>query len=390
MPWKETDKMEQKELFIKAMLANEKPFKHLCADFGISEKTGHKWKNRFYEQGKAGLYEQSRARLTQDMIDGDTAAELIRIKNAHLAWGPKKIQEIYAKVYPQKDVPSLSSVKRILDKAGLVKPRKIRPPVSSDCPRLQQQIQAQAANDVWSIDFKGWWKSDGEICEPFTVRDRYSRKILCTKLMQSKSSVAVRAVMTDLFKTYGLPKVIHSDNGAPFAAPNGILNLTTLAVWWITLGILPDRSLKGHPEQNGSLERMHKDIADEIEGKVPGGISANQAVLDEWVKEYNSVRPNEAIGMKTPDELYTKSERKYTGDYDELEYPIGFLVRKVTGGGEIILNGVRITIGYALRGWHVGLKPLDDGHSFLVFIADFLLGTLDLDSYCFYPLKELK
>lgn len=230
----------------------------------------------------------------------------------------------------------------------------------------------------------------GEICEPFTVRDRYSRKILCTKLMQSKSSVAVRAVMTDLFKTYGLPKVIHSDNGTPFAAPNGILNLTTLAVWWITLGILPDRSLKGHPEQNGSLERMHKDIADEIEGKVPGGISANQAVLDEWVKEYNSVRPNEAIGMKTPDELYTKSERKYTGDYDELEYPIGFLVRKVTGGGEIILNGVRITIGYALRGWHVGLKPLDDGHSFLVFIADFLLGTLDLDSYCFYPLKDLK
>lgn len=382
--------MEQKELFIKAMLANEKPFKHLCADFGISEKTGHKWKNRFYEQGKAGLYEQSRARLTQDMIDGDTAAELIRIKNAHLAWGPKKIREIYAKAYLQKDVPSLSSVKRILDKAGLVKPRKIRPPVSSDCPRLQQQIQAQAANDVWSIDFKGWWKSDGEICEPFTVRDRYSRKILCTKLMQSKSSVAVRAVMTDLFKTYGLPKVIHSDNGAPFAAPNGILNLTTLAVWWITLGILPDRSLKGHPEQNGSLERMHKDIADEIEGKVPGGISANQAVLDEWVKEYNSVRPNEAIGMKTPDELYTKSERKYTGDYDELEYPIGFLVRKVTGGGEIILNGVRITIGYALRGWHVGLKPLDDGHSFLVFIADFLLGTLDLDSYCFYPLKDLK
>ena len=125
MPWKETDKMEQKELFIKAMLANEKPFKHLCADFGISEKTGHKWKNRFYEQGKAGLYEQSRARLTQDMIDGDTAAELIRIKNAHLAWGPKKIREIYAKAYPQKDVPSLSGIKRILDKAGLVKPRKI-------------------------------------------------------------------------------------------------------------------------------------------------------------------------------------------------------------------------------------------------------------------------
>ncbi len=390
MPWKETDKMEQKELFIQEMLKQEKPFKHLCEEFGISEKTGYKWKNRFYDQGKIGLYEQSRARLTQNMIDGDTAAELIRIKNAHLAWGPKKIREIYAKAYPQKDVPSLSSVKRILDKAGLVKPRRTRPPASSDCPRLQQQIQAERANDVWSIDFKGWWRSDGEICEPFTVRDRYSRKILCARLMQSKTSVAVKAVMTDLFKTYGLPKVIHSDNGAPFAAPNGVLNLTTLSVWWITLGILPDRSLKGHPEQNGSLERMHKDIADEIEGKVPGGISANQAVLDAWVKEYNSVRPNEAIGMKTPDELYTKSERKYAGDYDELEYPMGFLVRKVLKTGQIVLHGLHITIGVSLRGWQVGLKPLDDGHSYLVFIADFLLGTLDFDSACFYPLEDLK
>lgn len=390
MPWKETDKMEQKELFIQKMLKQEKPFKHLCAEFGISEKTGHKWKKRFYEQGKIGLYEQSRARQTQNEIDGDTAAELIRIKNAHLAWGPKKIREIYAKTYPLKSVPSLSSVKRILDKAGLVKARKIRPPTSSDCPRLQRQIQAEAANDVWNIDFKGWWKSDGEICEPFTVRDRYSRKILCARLMQSKTSVAVRAVMTDLFKTYGLPKVIHSDNGAPFAAPNGLLNLTTLSVWWITLGILPDRSLKGHPEQNGSLERMHKDIAEEIEGKIPGGIAANQAFLDAWVEEYNSVRPNEAIGMKTPDEVYTKSARTYNGDYDELEYPMGFLVRKVTHGGEIIMNSIRITIGYALRGWHVGLKSLDEGRTFQVYLADFLLGTLDLDSCCFYPLDNLK
>lgn len=390
MPWKETNKMEQKELFIQEMLKKEKPFKHLCLEFGISEKTGHKWKNRYYEQGEIGLYEQSRARQTQNEIDGDTAAELIRIKHAHLAWGPKKIREIYAKAYPQKAVPSLSSVKRILNKAGLVKQRKIRPPATSDCPRLQQQIQAKQANDVWNIDFKGWWKSDGEICEPFTVRDRFSRKILCARLMTSKTSEAVRSVMTELFKTYGLPKVIHSDNGTPFAAPNGLLNLTTLSVWWITLGILPDRSLKGHPEQNGSLERMHGDIAKEIEGKIPGGRSANQTVLDAWVQEYNSVRPNEAIGMKTPDEIYKKSERTYNGDYDELEYPMGFLVRKVTRAGEIILNGIRITIGYSLRGWHVGLQPLKEDRQYHVFLADFLLGSLDLDSCCFYPLEELK
>ena len=391
MPWKETDKMEQKELFIKAMLENEKPFKHLCADFGISEKTGHKWKNRFYEQGKIGLYEQSRnPKRHTNSIDGDTAAELICLKNAHKAWGPKKIRELYTRAYPNKDVPSLSSVKRTLEKAGLVEKRKRRKPASSDCPRLQQQIKAEAPNDVWCIDFKGWWKSDGEICEPFTVRDRYSRKILCAQLMTSKHSEDVRIVMTRLFKEYGLPKVIHSDNGAPFAAPNGLLNLTSLSAWWITLGILPDRSLKGCPGQNGSLERMHADMAREIERKVPGGIHANQIVIDCWVQEYNSIRPNEAIGMKTPDEVYDKSDRKYESDYDEIEYPVGFQVRKVTGGGTIIVNGLRITIGYALRGLDVGLKPNSDSNSFDVFLADFLLGTLDMDSVCFYPLEELK
>lgn len=383
--------MEQKELFIKAMLENEKPFKHLCADFGISEKTGHKWKNRFYEQGKVGLYEQSRnPNNHNNQIDGDTAAELICLKNAHKAWGPKKIRELYAKAYPNKDVPSLSSVKRILDKAGLVEKKKIRKPASSSCPRLQQQIKAEAPNDVWCIDFKGWWKSDGEICEPFTVRDRYSRKILCAQLMTSKHSEDVRIVMTRLFREYGLPKVIHSDNGTPFAAPNGLLNLTSLSAWWITLGILPDRSLKGCPGQNGSLERMHADMAREIEKKVPGGIHANQIVIDCWVKEYNSIRPNEAINMKTPDEIYVKSDRKYDGDYDEIEYPIGFQVRKVNQAGEISINGLRITIGFALRSMEIGLKPIPDSNSFDVFLADFLLGTLDMNSVCFYPLEDLK
>ena len=391
MPWKETNKMKEKEKFIQEMLKQEKPFKHLCAEFGISEKTGYKWKNRFYEQGKSGLIERSKSSATHpNQIDGDTAAELIRIKNAHMAWGPKKIREIYARLNKHKEEPSLSSVKRILDKAGLVKRRKRRKPASSDCPRLQQQIQAKESNDVWCIDFKGWWKADGEICEPFTVRDKFSRKILCAQLMTSKRSEAVREVMTTLFRKHGLPKAIHSDNGAPFAAPNGILNLTSLSAWWITLGIMPDRSLKGCPGQNGSLERMHADIANEIEGKIGGGIAANQAFIDEWVKEYNSVRPNEAIGMKTPDELYTVSPRKYTGDYDEIDYPIGFLTRKVTGSGEIIVNSIRVSIGFALRGLQVGLKPLREANTYEVYLTDFLLGTLDMNSTCFYPLDNLK
>ena len=390
MPWKETNKMEQKEAFINEMLKNNKPFKHLCAEFGISEKTGYKWKNRFFEKGKAGLLDESKNPSHPNTIDSDTAAELIRIKNAHVAWGPKKIREIYARAYPNKEVPSLSSVKRILDKAGLVKKRIIRKPASSDCPRLQQQIQASESNDVWCIDFKGWWKSGGEKCEPLTVRDKLSRKILCVQLMTSKTSEAVRVVMTKLFKTYGLPKAIHSDNGAPFAAANGTLNLTNLSAWWITLGIMPDRSLKGCPGQNGSLERMHADIAREIEGKNTGGIKTTQAFIDEWVKDYNSVRPNEAIGMKTPDEVYTPSKRKYIGDYDEIDYPIGFLTRRVTSSGEIIVNSIRVSVGFALRGLQVGLRPSVEENIYDVFLTDFLLGTLDMNSTCFYPLDNLK
>lgn len=385
MPWKVTDKMNEKEKFINEMLKNEKPFKHLCAEFGISEKTGHKWKNRFYTEGKTGLYEQSRATKTHsNALEEDVIISIIALKNYHPFWGAKKIRELFSKAHPECCVPSLSSVNRILDKSGLIKKRRVKP-ASNDCKRLRQYIKAEAPNDVWAIDFKGWWKSSGEICEPLTVRDVASKKILTVKLMESKSSEAVKNVMTELFKEFGLPKVIKSDNGTPFASPNGILSLTRLSAWWITLGITPDRTDKGTPGQNGSLERMHADIAREIEGRIKGGRATNQIALDQWVKEYNSIRPNEAIGMKTPDEVYVKSDVKYTGDFDDIEYPIGFLRRKVFGSGEILINSVRVSIGFSLRGLTVGLKPNID-NTFDVFLADFFLGTIDINSYCFSPL----
>ena len=389
MSWKETDVMKEKEKFIDAVIKAEKPFKYICEDFGISEKTGHKWKNRFYEEGKLGLYEKSReAENHPNALPEDTVIAIIQLKTAHPYWGAKKILELFKKSRRNAEVPSLSSVNRILSKANLIKKRRVKP-VSADCRRLHAHIQPQEVNDVWAIDFKGYWRSDGEICEPFTVRELVSRKILCVKLMQSKSSEAVRAVMTELFKKYGLPKVIRSDNGTPFSSPNGVLSLTSLSAWWITLGITPDRTEKGSPGQNGSLERMHADIAREIEGKVRGGVLANQAVIDAWVEEYNSVRPNEAIGMKTPDEVFIPSERKYIGDYEEIEYPLGFLTRKVTAGGEIVLNSIRIAIGHSLRGLYIGLKPLEN-NSYEAYLADFILGTVDMNSCCFFPLDVLK
>lgn len=392
MPWKETDAMKEKRSFIEAMLKQNRPFRELCREWGISEKTGYKWRKRFYEEGYAGLAEESRAPQEHpNAIDGDTAAEMIRLRLAHPTWGAKKILAIYHRLHPSLPLPSLSSVNRIIEKAGLLKKKRVHTAaITSECPRLNQAMEVHEPNDVWCIDFKGWWRSNGEICEPFTVRDKYSRKILCVRLMTSKSSEAVRLVMTELFRKYGLPKAIHSDNGTPFAATNGILGLTDLSAWWITLGILPERSLPGCPGQNGSLERMHADIAREIENKVPGGIAANQAALDNWVEEYNSVRPNEAIGMRTPDEVYRPSGRKYTGDFDILEYPAGYLPRKVFKTGEIVLYGVRVTIGFALRRMYVGLREQKQQGMYDVFLGEFLLGTLDMTSCCFTPLSEVK
>ena len=391
MPWKETDAMKEKKSFIDAMLKQNQPFRELCREYGISEKTGYKWRGRFYERGYAGLEERSRAPKNHpNTIDGDTAAELIALRLAHPTWGGKKLLELYRRAHPSLTPPSLSSVNRIIEKVGLLKKRRVhRADITSDCPRLNQALDVHAPNDVWCIDFKGWWRSDGEICEPFTVRDKHSRKVLCARLMTGKKSEDVRPVMAELFRKYGLPKAIHSDNGTPFAATNGILGLTNLSAWWITLGILPERSLPGCPGQNGSLERMHADIAREIEGRIPGGIAANQVALDAWVEEYNAVRPNEAIGMKTPDEVYRPSERKYAGDFDTLEYPAGYLPRKVFKSGEIILYGTRVTIGSALRGWHVGLRPQKQPGLYDVFLAEFLLGTLDMTSCCFTPLTEV-
>ena len=384
--------MKEKRSFIDAMLKQSKPFRELCREYGISEKTGYKWRKRFLEQGYSGLEEESRApQKHPNTIDGDTAAELIALRLAHPSWGGKKLLVLWQRSHPSQPSPSLSSVNRILEKAKLLKKKRIhKASVSSDCPRLNRMLEAHEPNDVWCIDFKGWWISDGERCEPFTVRDKRSRKVLCARLMTGKTTEDVRPIMTELFRKYGLPRAIHSDNGTPFAATNGILGLTKLSAWWITLGILPERSLPGCPGQNGSLERMHADIAREVEGKVPGGIPANQIALDEWVKEYNSVRPNEAIGMLTPDEVYHPSERKYVGDFDVLEYPAGFIPRKVCKSGEIVLDNLRITIASSLRGWHVGLRARKEQGMYDVFLADFLLGFLDTTSCCFSPLTEVK
>lgn len=389
MPWKESRVVDQRAEFITEMLKEERPFKHLCQAYGISENTGYKWKERFIQGGMEGLTDKSRApHYSPAGLPEDTLLEIIRFKNRYPAWGPRKIRVLYEREHGQTDLPSESSFKRVLDKAGMTKKKRVRSTVPVSPGALRQYIQAREINDVWALDFKGWWRSSGELCEPFTVRDIVSRFMLETRLMRSKGTEAVKAVMQETFREYGLPKVIRSDNGTPFCATNGTLTLTKLSVWWMSLGILPDRTDLGSPGQNGSLERVHADIAREVEGRVPGGVDANQEALNAWREAYNHVRPNEALGMRTPAEVYRPSPRKYTGDYDELEYPAGYHPRKVFGSGEISFQSTRIMLTTALTGQMVGLRETESGLLEL-YLGEFMLGLVDLRGACFMPLEKL-
>ena len=195
---------------------------------------------------------------------------MVRLKQAHRAWGPRKIRELYRRLYGA--APSSSSCKRILTKAGLVQVRRRRPD-RPNSERLSHKVAAKAPNDVWTVDFKGWWKTGaGQRCEPLTVRDAYSRFVLGACAMPTNATDPVRYEFERLFKEYGLPAVIRSDNGSPFASSNGLLGLTRLSAWWLVLGIDLDRIRPGHPEENGGHERMHRDIAHEIEGLVSGDL----------------------------------------------------------------------------------------------------------------------
>lgn len=389
MAWKETCVLEQRKEFIREYLDGASCFKELCCKYGVSEKTGHKWKNRFLDYGFTGLCDQSRTPgKSPNQLDEDTVIRLIKLRTAHPTWGPKKLAVLYQKAYPQSPAPSESSIYRVLGKADLIKKKRVHT-VKADASRLRNQIPASQPNDVWTVDFKGYWYSDGEQCLPLTIRDLASKYILAIRLMCSPSADAVRAVFEQLFHQYGLPKVIRSDNGIPFATSHGMLGLTRLSAWWIYNGIIPDRTQPGCPTQNGSHERMHADLSNEIQGKISGGIAANQSAIDAWTQEYNQIRPHEALGMKTPAEVYRKSEISYQGTPEEIEYPIVFITRKVSKYGCVRIKRVPVLVSGALRGMTVGLQAQND-YEYMVWLADFPLGILSIETYCFHPLKCVK
>jgi len=373
----------RKEFVLRALEGGE-AFSDLCARFGISRKTGYKWKERFLADGLAGLSDQSRrpghspARLAEECL-----CALVRLKLAHPTWGPKKIRALYARLEAPGPLPSLSSVKRVLDRAGLVQPRRRR--AQRACGRLQTPRAAHGPNDVWTVDFKGWWYTAGhQRCEPLTVRDLFSRYVLTAAPLPNARGETVRAAFETLFGQHGLPAVIRSDNGAPFACTRAPRGLSRLSAWWLALGIDLDRIAPGRPDQNGAHERMHRDLAGAVQRRVDGPLELHREALEIWRHDYNHRRPHEALAMRTPADLYRPSPRPFAGTPDMIDYADGWLPRKVGRAGAIRLDGMAIGISTALAGWHVGLRP-DGPKGYQVAFGRLPLGRIDTATWAFHP-----
>jgi len=346
-------------------------FRALCKEFGISAKTGYKWRERFIQEGLSGMEEESRRPKSSPRGLGEgVVCDMIRIKQKHRAWGPRKIRAVYARTHAQ--TPSESSFKRVLERAGYTEKRRVRR--MQEAGRVYSGKRAQAPNEVWTVDFKGWWYGgDGRRCEPLSVRDEFSRYVLDLRALPNAGGKTVRAAFERLFEARGLPGAIRSDNGSPFAHVRAVLGLTQLSAWWVALGIDLERGRPGCPQDNGAHERLHLDISRELEGEP---LAEQQAALEEWRRTFNQERPHEALGLRTPAEVYTASSKKFDGTPADLTYGT-MESRKVQQAGHIRWAGQQIFISHALSGWSVGLEPDKTGTVFNLWFGRLLLGQLD-------------
>jgi len=368
MPWKKSEPMEERmEFAVRAMQTLN--FRALCQQYGISTKTGYKWKERFWRKGLAGMAEESRRpKSHSEQLAEEEVCEIVRLKLAHMSWGPRKIRELYLRRHGE--VASESTFKRVLERAALTQKRRRRR--APEAGRLSNGREAAALNEVWTVDFKGWWRNGNQRCEPLTVRDEYSRYLLEVRAVEDARSETVRKSFERIFERHGLPEAIRSDNGSPFASRHGLFGLSRLSAWWVVLGIDLERGRPGHPQDNAGHERMHKDISHELEAV---GECAQEA-LDLWQQTFNYERPHEALGMRCPGEVYLASERKYEGTPEDLDYP-KMCSRRVSPKGLISLEGQPLFLSTSLRGWSVGLKPIAED-LMEVWFGRLLLGQVDL------------
>jgi transposase InsO family protein len=375
MPWKECSVVEERLRFVARLLEGE-GMSELCRQFGISRKTGYKIYERYKEHGLEALSDRSRRPVRYaNQLPEPIEQQIVRLKQDKPHWGARKIRELLVRrLAGDVRVPAKSTIHAVLHRHGLVKvpgrprQRALGTPLSAGL----------APNDLWCADFKGEFKlGDDRYCYPLTVTDHASRfLLLCEALESVREDLAITA-FEQLFRERGLPSAIRSDNGVPFASPNGLYGLSKLSVWWLRLGIEIERIKPGHPQQNGRHERMHLTLKKETT-RPPGCNSLQQqARFEAFVKEFNTERPHEALAMKTPAEAYSASPRPYQG-LPEITYPMHDRDIMVTACGRLCMHRKKINISTALAGQRLGVKEVDDG-IWLVSFMRYDLGYIDLE-----------
>src|ERR1700733_978313 len=353
MGWMETCAVEERMRFVIAAEKHEESFAAVCRRFSVSRRVGYKWLERYQEAGVEGLWDRCRAPLAHPQEMSEAIAEqCLAVRRAHPSWGPRKVLAFLERQVPGTDWPVASTIGTLFDREGLTVKRKLRrrsPPSSAPF------AHCGAANDVWCIDFKGWFRTgDGERCEPLTLTDAHSRYLLRCQALARTDTNHVWPVLDAAFREFGLPHRLRSDNGSPFAS-RGPGGLSRLSVKVIKAGVAPERIAPGKPQQNGRHERMHltllRDAAD------PPAPSLRQQLkrLREFQRLYNEQRPHQALGNATPGDLYVPSLRRFDGVLRQPEYDAEHEVRRVRPNGEIRWRNHAIYINQALAGEPVGL-----------------------------------
>ena len=359
MPWKESCVMNERMKFLAEYLKQDWSVSALCRKFGISRKTGYKWIDRYLRDGPPGLFEHSRAPHHHPEAVSDAIVDrILRLREQKPRRGPRKLRAWLVEHEPDIDWPAISTFGRILARHGKVVPRVIR---RRTPPYTQPFQHSTAPNDVWCADFKGWFRTgDGQRCEPLTVTDSFSRYLLACRTLPRTTQGYVREVFEGLFRTYGLPWAIRTDNGAPFAG-RAVGGLCRLSVWWVKLGILPERIDPGCPQQNGRHERFHKTLKDATAAPPKASLIDQQQAFDAFRHEYNDDRHHESLGDIQPAKVYHRSKRPYPERIPEIVYPDHMTVRIVRPSGRIRWQGKELQLSEALIGEPVAFEPINDG-----------------------------
>ncbi len=376
MPWKECHVMDERLRFVARVLEGEK-MAPLCAEFGISRKTGYKIFDRYKDCGLGAFTDRSRRPFRQaNRLPAQLEATIVRLKREYPGWGAPKIREKLRQQYTGPHLPAISTVHAVLDRHDLVQRRRRRRARATGT-TLSRPTEPNA---LWCADYKGeFMLGNRRYCYPLTMTDFASRYLLTCEALTSTQEKLAFTVFERTFQEFGLPQAIRTDNGVPFASAHALYGLSKLAVWWLRLGIQIERIQPGHPQQNGRHERMHLTLKREATKPASANVLQQQGRFDAFIAQYNHDRPHQALDMRVPADRYTRSPRSYHG-LEELSYPFHDQTITVTRCGRICYKRQKVNLSTVFAGQNVGITQVGE-HIWLVTFMTYDLGYFD-DETC--------